>query len=64
VTWRGGGVVSKAADQGDVGAQGMMGTLYSTGQGVEQNYAEAYYWLDLCGGGERPKQAQYAITGR
>ena len=43
----------KAADQGDVSAQGMMGTLYSMGQGVEQNYVEAYYWLDLAAGGER-----------
>ena len=33
----------KAAEQGDVTAQGTMGTLNSVGQGVEQNYAEAYY---------------------
>ena len=50
----------KAADQGDVGAQGMMGTLYSAGQGVDQNYAEAYYWLDLAAAVQGPKQAQYA----
>jgi hypothetical protein len=50
----------KAAEQGDVGAQGMMGTLYSLGQGVEQNYVEAYYWLDLAAGVNGPKQAQYA----
>jgi TPR repeat protein len=50
----------KAADQGDAGAQGMMGTLYSMGQGVEQNYAEAYYWLDLAAAVKGPKQAQYA----
>lgn len=50
----------KAADQGDVGAQGMMGTLYSMGQGVEQNYAEAYYWLDLAAAVKGPKQEQYA----
>jgi len=50
----------KAADQGDVGAQGMMGTLYSVGQGVEQNYVEAYYWLDLAAAVKGPKQAQYA----
>ena len=50
----------KAADQGDVGAQGMMGTLYSMGQGVEQNYAEAYYWLDLAAAVKGPKQAQFA----
>ncbi len=50
----------KAADQGDVSAQGMMGTLYSMGQGVEQNYVEAYYWLDLAAAVDGPKQAQYA----
>jgi hypothetical protein len=50
----------KAAEQGDAGAQGMMGTLYSMGQGVEQNFVEAYYWLDLAAGVKGPKQAQYA----
>ena len=50
----------KAAEQGDVTAQGMMGTLYSMGQGVEQNYVEAYYWLDLAASVKGPKQAQYA----
>lgn len=50
----------KAAEQGDAGAQGMMGTLYSLGQGVEQNYVEAYYWLDLAAAVKGPKQAQYS----
>jgi TPR repeat protein len=50
----------KAAEQGDAGAQGTMGTLYSMGQGVEQNYVEAYYWLDLAAAVKGPKQAQYA----
>jgi TPR repeat protein len=50
----------KAADQGDVSAQSTMGTLYSFGQGVAQNYAEAYYWLDLAAAVKGPKQAQYA----
>jgi TPR repeat protein len=50
----------KAADQGDVGAQGTLGTLYSMGQGVEQNYVEAYYWLDLAAAVKGPRQAQYA----
>ena len=52
----------KAADQGDVGAQGTMGTLYSMGQGVQQNYAEAYYWLDLAAAVKGPKQEQYAAN--
>jgi hypothetical protein len=53
---------SKAADQGDVSAQGTMGTLYSMGQGVQQNYAEAYYWLDLAAAVKGPKQEQYAAN--
>lgn len=50
----------KAADQGDVSSEGTMGTLYSMGQGVPQNYAEAYYWLDLAAAVKGPKQEQYA----
>ncbi len=50
----------KAADQGDVSAEATMGTLYSMGQGVEQNYAEAYYWLDLAAAVKGPRQEQYA----
>lgn len=52
----------KAAEQGDVGAQGTLGTLYSMGQGVERNYVEAYYWLDLAAAAKGPKQAQYAAN--
>jgi hypothetical protein len=50
----------KAADQGDVGAEATMGTLCSVGQGVEQSYVEAYYWLDLAAAVKGPKQEQYA----
>src|ERR1035438_6313598 len=52
----------KAADQGDVTAQATMGTLYSMGQGVEQNYVEAYYWWDLAAAVKGPKQGQYAAN--
>ena len=52
----------KAAEQGDVGAQGTLGTLYSMGQGVEQNYVEAYYWLDLAAAVKGPKQELYAAN--
>lgn len=52
----------KAAEQGDVGAQATMATLYSMGQGVEQSYGEAYYWLDLAAAVKGPKQAQYAAN--
>jgi TPR repeat protein len=34
----------RAADQGLAGAQGILGKMYQTGQGVEKNYAEAMKW--------------------
>lgn len=52
----------KAADQGDESAQATMGTLCSMGQGVPQDYVEAYYWLDLAAAVQGPKQAQYAAN--
>jgi len=52
----------KAADQGDATAQGTLGTLYFMGQGVAQNYLEAYFWLDLAASVKGPKQAQYAAN--
>jgi hypothetical protein len=50
----------RAADQGEVEAQATMGTLYSMGQGVQVNYVEAYYWLDLAAAVKGPKQEMYA----
>lgn len=52
----------KAAEQGDVTAQGTLGTLFFMGQGVAQDYVEAYYWLDLAAAVKGPKQAQYAAN--
>jgi TPR repeat protein len=52
----------KAAEQGDVNAQATLGTLYSIGQGVAQNYIEAYYWLYLAAAVKGPKQEQYAAN--
>ncbi len=52
----------KAADQGDPTAQGTLGTLYFIGQGVAQNYLDAYFWLDLAAAVKGPKQAQYAAN--
>jgi len=52
----------KAAEQGDVGAQATLGLLYSLGQGVPQNYVEAYYWLDLAAAVNGPKQEKYAAN--
>jgi len=52
----------KAAEQGDAGAQATLGTLYSIGQGVAQNYLEAYYWLYLAAAAKGPRQEQYAAN--
>ena len=49
----------KAAEQGDVTAQGTLGLLYFLGQGVSQDYVEAYFWLDLAAAVKGPKQEQY-----
>jgi hypothetical protein len=50
----------RAAEQGDAGAQGTLGLLYSIGQGVPQDFVEAYYWLDLAAAVEGAQQQQYA----
>jgi len=52
----------KAADRGDATAQGTLGTLYFMGQGVTQNYLEAYFWLDLAAAFKGPRQSQYAAN--
>jgi hypothetical protein len=52
----------KAAEQGDVTAQGTLGVLYSMGQGVPHSDVEAYYWLDLAAAVKGPKQEQYAAN--
>jgi hypothetical protein len=52
----------KAAEQGDAMAQGTLGTLYFFGQGVAQNYSEAYFWLDLAARSPSPRQEQYAAN--
>jgi len=52
----------KAAEQGDVTAQGILGVLYSYGQGVKQDYVEAYFWLDVAASAAGPEQAHYAAN--
>ncbi|MGC9158140.1 MAG: tetratricopeptide repeat protein [Terracidiphilus sp.] len=49
----------KAAEQGDAGAAATIGLLYSIGQGVPQNYVEAYYWTSLAAALKSPNRAQY-----
>jgi TPR repeat protein len=51
-----------AADQGDTSAQGTLGVLYSFGQGVVQNFVEAYFWLDLAASVGGPDQQKYVAN--
>ena len=37
----------KAADQGEAAAQHNLGSMYDNGQGVPQDYIEAYVWYNL-----------------
>jgi uncharacterized protein len=41
----------KAAEQGDSTSQYDLGSLYNTGSGVPQNFAEAYFWLSIAASG-------------
>jgi TPR repeat protein len=45
-----------------VGAQGILGVLYSMGQGVPHNDVEAYYWFDLAAAVKGPDQEKYAAN--
>jgi TPR repeat protein len=53
----------KAAEQGNTGAQGTLAMLYTMGQGVPQDDAEAYFWFDLAASAESPNQERY-VTNR
>ncbi|MNR39815.1 Sel1 repeat protein [compost metagenome] len=37
----------KAAEQGDISAQNNLSILYENGQGVTQDYIQAYAWLSV-----------------
>jgi hypothetical protein len=52
----------KAAGQGDPGAQGTLGVLYSMGLGVAHDDVEAYFWLDLAASVKGPDQEKYAAN--
>ncbi len=56
---RAAGLYKKAAEQGDVGAQGTVGMLYLLGRGLPRSDAEAYYWLDIAASTPGPSQSQY-----
>ncbi len=36
----------KAAEQGDVNAQSILGAMYYEGKGVQKNYAKAFEWFE------------------
>jgi len=38
----------KAAEQGNAKAMYKLGYMYSTGVGVKENYAQAYFWYNIC----------------
>jgi TPR repeat protein len=42
----------KAADQDDASAQYDLGWAYDLGEGVPQDYAEAYFWMGLAASGK------------
>ncbi|HEY5330085.1 MAG TPA: SEL1-like repeat protein [Acidobacteriaceae bacterium] len=42
----------KHAEQNDAKAQYNLGLLYRDGQGMPQDWAEAYFWLDLAAAGK------------
>ena len=48
---RGGGWYRKAAEQGNSFAQSNLGFLYANGQGVRQDYVQAYKWFSLAASG-------------
>ena len=37
----------KAAEQGDASAESSLASLYENGQGVPEDYSEAYFWMNL-----------------
>ena len=52
--------LKKAADQGFAKAQGTLGSMYLTGNGVEKNYHEAFVFFDKASQQNDP-QAQMAL---
>jgi hypothetical protein len=53
----------KSAEQGNVGAQLTVGSMYADGQGVKQDYIQAYMWLTLAAAGSKDQVDSPAIPG-
>ena len=47
----------KGADQGDASAQFNLGNMYANGQGVPQDFSEAYVWYSLSAANNGPEKA-------
>ena len=54
----------KAAEQGVPEAQSNLGLLYEEGKGVPQDYAEAYFWLDLAVAQETQEEQETDLASR
>ena len=50
----------KAAEQGHASAQGNLGVMYNTGQGVPQDYVQAHMWVNLAASRTTGKVAENA----
>jgi hypothetical protein len=51
-----------SANRGESAAQYLVGLMYSEGNGAPQDYAEAYFWLDLAASGNVDSNAREMLT--
>ena len=49
----------KSADQGEATGQHNLASMYYYGQGVPQNYVQAYKWLNLAAAGNTVAATEY-----
>ncbi|MGO9938977.1 MAG: tetratricopeptide repeat protein [Terracidiphilus sp.] len=54
----------KVAAQGTASAQYELGSMYKAGEGVAQDYAEAYFWFNLAAASEREPVRRGEIAGQ
>ena len=52
------------AEQGHAGAQNNLGLMYSNGQGVPQDYLQAYLWFNLAASRMTGEQREDAVHTR
>ena len=53
-----------AADQGLADAQGNLGFMYATGQGVPQDYVQAHMWFNLAASRSTGEDRETAVRNR